>query len=171
MLNVRLTGDHLYGNLLFTWLWLVMSMMVYCAVLFPTRCLGWDLELNWVSFWGFSYLLFPTIFWMLRHLLSFQNHYSFSSRKGYFATIKLPIIWHAKILLILSFLRFISNFRGFGSKIKNINFRDFLISQPVIAQKLKPFIKRCVKGFTGRLLGNNTVPVFYFYFTFFYIKL
>ena len=50
---------HLYGELLFTWLSLVMSMMVsFCAVLFPTRCLGWDLELNWVSFWGFSFLLF-----------------------------------------------------------------------------------------------------------------
>ena len=41
LLNVRLTGDHLYGKLLFTWLSLVMSMMVsFCAVLFPTRCLG-----------------------------------------------------------------------------------------------------------------------------------
>ena len=30
---------------------------VFCAVLFPTRCLGWDLGLNWVSFWGISYLL------------------------------------------------------------------------------------------------------------------
>ena len=58
MLNVRLAGDHLYGKLLFTWLSLVMSMMVsFCAVLFPTRCLGWDLELNWASFWGFSFLL------------------------------------------------------------------------------------------------------------------
>ena len=58
MLNVRLAGDHLYGKLLFTWLSLVMSMIVsFCAVLFPTRCLGWDLELNWVSFWGFSFLL------------------------------------------------------------------------------------------------------------------
>ena len=41
MLNVRLAGGHLYGKLLFTWLSLVMSMMVFfCAVLFPTRCLG-----------------------------------------------------------------------------------------------------------------------------------
>ena len=30
----------------------------FSAVLFPTRCLGWDLGLNWISFWGFSYLLF-----------------------------------------------------------------------------------------------------------------
>ena len=62
MLNVRLAGDHLYGKLLFTWLSLVMSMMVsFCAVFFPTRCLGWDLELNWVSFWGFSFLLWKAL--------------------------------------------------------------------------------------------------------------
>ena len=36
-----LRTDHRYGKLLFTWLSLVMSMMVsFCAVLFPTRCLG-----------------------------------------------------------------------------------------------------------------------------------
>ena len=47
MLNIRLTGDNLYGKLLLTWLSLVMSMMVsFCAVLFPTRCLGRDLGLN-----------------------------------------------------------------------------------------------------------------------------
>ena len=35
MLNVRLAGDNLYGKLLFTWLSLVMSLMVsFCAVLF-----------------------------------------------------------------------------------------------------------------------------------------
>ena len=40
MLDVRLAGDHLYGKLLFTWLSLMMSMMVsICAVLSPTRCL------------------------------------------------------------------------------------------------------------------------------------
>ena len=38
---VDLAGDHLYGKLLFTWLSLVMSMIVsFCAVPFPTRCLG-----------------------------------------------------------------------------------------------------------------------------------
>ena len=59
MLNVRLAGDHLYGKLLFTWMSLVMSMMVsFVLSFFPARCLGWDLELNWVSFWGFSFLLF-----------------------------------------------------------------------------------------------------------------
>ena len=51
LLNVGLAGDHLCWRLLFTWLSLVMSMMVsFCAVFFPTGCLGWDLELNWVSF-------------------------------------------------------------------------------------------------------------------------
>ena len=36
MLNVRLAVDHLYGKQLFTWLKLVMSLMVpLCAVPFP----------------------------------------------------------------------------------------------------------------------------------------
>ena len=40
MLNVRLAGDHLYGQLLFTWLSLVMSMMVsFYAVLVPRNVL------------------------------------------------------------------------------------------------------------------------------------
>ena len=35
MLNVRPAGAHLYGKKLFTWLSLVMSLMVsFCAVLF-----------------------------------------------------------------------------------------------------------------------------------------
>ena len=38
MFNVRLASDHLYGKLLFTWLSLVMSMMVsFCAVFFLPR--------------------------------------------------------------------------------------------------------------------------------------
>ena len=41
LLNVRLAGDHLFGKLLFAWLSLVVSMVVsFCAVLFPTSCLG-----------------------------------------------------------------------------------------------------------------------------------
>ena len=41
LLNIRLAGEYLCGKLLFTWLSLVVSMMVsFCAVLFPTRCLG-----------------------------------------------------------------------------------------------------------------------------------
>ena len=51
MLNVRLAGDHLYGKKMFTSLSLVMSLMASsCAIRFPTRCLGCDLGLNWVSF-------------------------------------------------------------------------------------------------------------------------
>ena len=47
MLNVKLAGGHLYGNQLFTWLSLVVSLMVsFCVVLFPAGCLGWDLGLN-----------------------------------------------------------------------------------------------------------------------------
>ena len=39
LLNVRLAGDHLYGKSLFTWLLLVMSMMVsFYAVIFSTKC-------------------------------------------------------------------------------------------------------------------------------------
>ena len=33
MFNVRLAGDHLYGKWLFTWLSLVMLLMVSCFVL------------------------------------------------------------------------------------------------------------------------------------------
>ena len=42
MFKIRLAGDYLYGKLLsFYWLSLVMSLTVsFCAVLFPTRCLG-----------------------------------------------------------------------------------------------------------------------------------
>ena len=47
MLNVRQAGGHLYGKKLFTWLSLVVSLIApFCAVLFPTRCHGWDLALN-----------------------------------------------------------------------------------------------------------------------------
>ena len=41
MLNIRLAGDHQYGKLLFTWLTLVMSLMVsFCAV--------FSHEMSWV---------------------------------------------------------------------------------------------------------------------------
>ena len=58
MLNIRLAVDHLYGKLVFTWLSLLMSLMVsFCAVLFPRDVLDeiWDL-IESVSE-GFSYLL------------------------------------------------------------------------------------------------------------------
>ena len=45
--NVRLAGEHLHGKSLFTWLSLVMPLVAsFCAVRFPTRCLGYDLGLN-----------------------------------------------------------------------------------------------------------------------------
>ena len=37
LLNVRLAGDHLYGKLLFTWLSLMMSVMVYFELSFFPR--------------------------------------------------------------------------------------------------------------------------------------
>ena len=64
MLNVRLAGDHLYRKLLFTWLSLVLSLMVsFCAVPFPTRCLGCDLDLIESVSEGF-----PTYFYCLSTL-------------------------------------------------------------------------------------------------------
>ena len=47
VIYVRQAGNHLHGKLLLTWLLLVKSIMVsFCVVLFPTGCLGRDLELN-----------------------------------------------------------------------------------------------------------------------------
>ena len=46
MLSVRLAGDDLYGKKLFTWLLLVMSLMVsFCAAFFPRDVSDeiWDL--------------------------------------------------------------------------------------------------------------------------------
>ena len=44
--NFRLAGDHLFGKLLFTWLSLVVSMvMSFCAVLFPRGVLDEILNL------------------------------------------------------------------------------------------------------------------------------
>ena len=41
LLGVGLADGRLFGGLLFTWLSLVVSIvMSFCAVLFPTRCLG-----------------------------------------------------------------------------------------------------------------------------------
>ena len=42
MLNVRLAGGHLYGEQLFAWLSLVVSLIAYfCAVLFMPRHKKW----------------------------------------------------------------------------------------------------------------------------------
>ena len=66
MLNVRLAGDHLYGKLLFTWVSLLMSLMVsFCAVFFSRDVLDeiWDLiQLVSQSFHTYSHswdMLFP----------------------------------------------------------------------------------------------------------------
>ena len=40
MLNARKAGDHLYGKELLNLLSLLMSLMFFYAVLFPTRCHG-----------------------------------------------------------------------------------------------------------------------------------
>ena len=46
MFNVRLAGGHLYGKQLFTWLWLVVSLMAsFMLSFFPLDVLDeiWDL--------------------------------------------------------------------------------------------------------------------------------
>ena len=54
MLNVRLAGDHLYGKLLFTWLSLVMSMVVsFVLSFFPRGVLDEILNLIESVFEGF----------------------------------------------------------------------------------------------------------------------
>ena len=63
MFNVRLAGDHLYGKWLFTWLWLMMSLMVYYFVLsvFPRDVLDeiWDgIESAFEVFPTYSSLVF-----------------------------------------------------------------------------------------------------------------
>ena len=40
--------------------WCLWSCLILCCP-FPTRGLGWDLGLNWVSFWGFSFLLLSVV--------------------------------------------------------------------------------------------------------------
>ena len=67
MLNVRLAGDHLYWKLLFTWMPLVMSLMVsFCAVPFPTRYLGLDLGSIWSVSEGVpTYFYFNYIYYII----------------------------------------------------------------------------------------------------------
>ena len=61
----------------------------------------------------------------------------------------------------MSFLRFISNFHGYGSKVKNIIFAIFLFCNLQYARKLDSFVQRCVKVLTGKTLRNNTVPAIF----------
>ena len=58
MLNVRLAGGHLYGKQPHLAVAGGVFVGAFCAVLFPTRCLGCDLGLNWISFWGIFYLFY-----------------------------------------------------------------------------------------------------------------
>ena len=59
MFNVRLAGGHLYGKQLFTWLSQVVGFMAsFVLSLFPLDVLDGIWGLNWVSFWGITYLLF-----------------------------------------------------------------------------------------------------------------
>ena len=59
MFNVRLAGGDLYGKQLFTWLSLVVSLMAsFVLSFFPLDVLDEISGLNWVSFWGVSYLFF-----------------------------------------------------------------------------------------------------------------
>ena len=44
MLNVRLAGDHLYGKQLFTWLSLMMSLVVSFVPSFSH-------EMSWIEIW------------------------------------------------------------------------------------------------------------------------
>ena len=68
MLIVRLAGDHQYGKLLFTWLSLVMSLMVsFCAVFFPRDVLN-EIWTESSRFLRISYLLF-----LLLQCVSFVN--------------------------------------------------------------------------------------------------
>ena len=46
MFNVRLAGGHLYGKQLSLAVAGGVFYGVFCAVLFPAGCLGWDLGLN-----------------------------------------------------------------------------------------------------------------------------
>ena len=73
-----------------------MSMMVsFCAVFFPTKCLGWGLELNWVSFWGFSFLLFLCTTAMIQKVLSLKGYFGWteSSREANKTAPKLFPFW------------------------------------------------------------------------------
>ena len=71
MLNVRLAGDHLFGKLLFTWLSLVMSMLVsFVLSFFPRDVLDEILNLIGSVSEGF-----PSYFYI--------KHEIFLSRVGY----------------------------------------------------------------------------------------
>ena len=79
MLNGRLVRDHLYGNLLFTWLSLVMSMMVsFVLSIFPRDVLCEIRDLIESISEGL-----PTYFYILAAIVSDQHKIIF--------TFKLPL--------------------------------------------------------------------------------
>ena len=66
MLNIRLAGDHQYGKLLFTWLSLVISLMVsFCAVFFHD--MSWMKSGTELSL--FLRVFLPTIYSLTRVLM------------------------------------------------------------------------------------------------------
>ena len=76
MLNVRLTGDHLYGKLLLTWLSFSMSLLMSLfAALSPRDVLEeiWDLI-------GSVSEGFPTYFFLV---LSCNSTFSYSTQTSY----------------------------------------------------------------------------------------
>ena len=64
MLNVKLAGDHLYGRFFAVPQDVAGGLFggVFWCCPYSQRCLGWDLRLDLVIFWGFSYLLLLSIF-------------------------------------------------------------------------------------------------------------
>ena len=54
---------------------------VFLCCPFPMRCFGWGLGLNWVSFWGLSYLLFK-IMASNRKRCDVKNKKSYSRKRG-----------------------------------------------------------------------------------------
>ena len=76
MLIARLAGDYQYGRWLFTWLSLVMSLMVsFCAVLFPQDVLDeiWDLieSVSGVCVWRGGGGVLPTLAISVSHHICF----------------------------------------------------------------------------------------------------
>ena len=70
----------------------------FCAVFFPTRCLEWDLELNWVSFWGVSYLHFNILQISCRYRCQTTLVYSrCTAMRTNTGTLQRPIPNHSRV--------------------------------------------------------------------------
>ena len=80
MFNVRLAGDHLYGKSLYTWMSLVMSLMVSYFVLPFSHELSWmrsGTELN-----QFLRIFLPTF-------AQFFKRFLFTSRGGFHSKVSM----------------------------------------------------------------------------------